>query len=178
MGFRKRKVRYDQDEIKGERELFIIEQFAQLKGSTEVSELYNAKFPDARRISPGGMRYYKETRAPIIEQMRDKFISKSMNIPIANERVRLKRTEDLYNAASNIVAKDDKRVLNAVDISLKCLREAREEVKGEGGSTQNILQFNQYNELTDEQLLDKQKELEHKFLELSKKGDGYEVKSA
>lgn len=163
--------KYDQDEIKDEKELFIIEQFAQLKGYKAVSELYNSRFPDAKRITPQGMMYYKRTRAPLINEARDRFITKSMNIPIANERIRLKRTEDLYNAAANVVAQKDEQILNAVEVSLKCIKEAREEVKGEIGSTQTFLQFNQYNELTDEQLLDKQKELEQKFIELSKKGE-------
>jgi len=161
-------------EISSEHELFVIQQLAQLKSPKVVAELCDKRFPDDKKISIAMVRYYKHTREPIIEELRDKFISKAMNIPIANERVRLKRTEDLYNASSNLVARDDDRlVLSAVEVSLKCLKEAREEVKGEGSSTQNILQFNQYNELTDEQLMDKKKELEDKFLELSKKGEVY-----
>lgn len=168
-----KRPRYDQDEIRDERELFILTQFSQLKTCREVAELHNTKFPNLKKVSPEGMKYYKQSRAAIIEEMRDKFIDKAMNIPIANERVRLKRTEDLYTAASNVVAKDDNRILSAVEVSLKCLKEAREEIKGESGSVQNFLQFNQYNELTDEQLLDKKRELENNFLELSKKGEVY-----
>lgn len=164
----KSELKYDQDEIRDEKELFIIEQFAKLKSCKEISELYNAKFPDAKKIAPYGMHYYKKTRAPIIEQLRERFITRTMNIPIANERVRLKRTEDLYQESQRIEGVKDK-----VEVSLRCLKEAREEIKGESGSTQNFLQFNQYNDLTDEQLLDKQKELENKFLELSKKGNVY-----
>ena len=174
-----RKRKYDQDEIKDSKELFILEQFAQLKSPREVAELYSVKFPNAKKLVAQTMRYYKETRMPIIEQLRDKFISKTMNVPIANEKIRLKRTEDLYNASANLVARDDDRVvLSAVEVSLKCLKEAREEVKGEGGSAQNFIQLNQYNELTNDELMDKKRELEQKFIELSKKGAGYAVKGA
>ena len=165
--FDSRKRKYDQNEIVDEKELFVIQQLAQLKSVSEVAKAYNAKF-DGKKVTIPMVRYYKETRAPIIEQMRDKFISKTMYIPIANEKVRLRRTEGLYQESQKIEGVKDK-----VEVSLKCLKEAREEIKGESGSTQNFLQFNQYNELTDEQLLDKQKELEQKFIELSKKGESY-----
>ena len=175
--FDKRIRKYDQDEIRDGKELFILEQFAQLKSPKEVAELYISKFPNNKKLSAQTMRYYKETRAPIIEQLRDKFIFRTMTVPIANEKVRLKRTEDLYIAASNVVKRDDDKVLSAVEVSLKCLKEAREEVKGESGSVQNFLQLNQYNELTNNELIEKKRELEYKFIELSKKGVGYEVQS-
>lgn len=163
-----RRRKYNPDEIMNEKELFIVQQFAQLKSVSEVRESYNKKFCNDKPLSAHGIRYYKETRAPIIEQLRDKLISKTMVIPIANEKVRLKRTEDLYNVATTILEKKD-----MVETSLKCLKEAREEIKGESGSVQNFLQLNQYNELTDEQLLEKKRELESKFIELSKKGESY-----
>lgn len=155
--------------INDEKEFFILEKLSEGKTCTEVSRLYHAKFPDDRVISPQGIRYYKETREDVIEEIRLKVINKMMHIPIANEKVRLKRMEDLYQAASNVVATDDEKRLNAIGVSLSCLREAREEVKGNKESPAII--FNQYNELTPEGLLDKKKELERKFIELSKKGD-------
>ena len=112
------------------------------------------------------IRYYKETRGPIIEEMRNKVLDKALKVPIANETVRLQRTEALYQVSTTILDKKD-----MVDTSLKCLKEARDEVKGEGSSSQTYLQFNQYNELSDEELLFKKKELENKIIELNKKGE-------
>ena len=163
-------------EISSEQEVFIMQQLAQLKPALEVTKLCNANFPQGKQVSVPTVYYYKRTRAPTIDELRDKFLSKAMEVPIADEKTRLSRTEYLYQAAAQVVTKADKRVLSAVETSLKCLKEAREEIKGEGGSTQNYLQLNQYNQLTDEQLLEKEKELELKFIELSKKGaNSYEV---
>ncbi len=162
------KTRYDNSEIRNDRELYIIQELARMKSVPEVTELCNKKFPALKPLSMFTVRYYKQTRAPIIEQLKNEIIEKSMSIPIANERVRLQRTEKLYQAANTILIKKD-----MVETSLKCLKEAREEIKGESGSTQNFLQFNQYNEFTNEQLLDKKKELEQKFIELNRKEGVY-----
>lgn len=171
-------IRYNQGDIRDEKELFLIECLAQYKSPQEVADLYNTKFPDVKRISKESIKYYKRTRAPVIEQLREKFIARTMHIPIADEKVRLKRTEDLYNAAANVVARKDRSVLSAVETSLKCLKEAREEIKGESSSGGNtFLQLNQYNELSNEQLIEEKNRLEKKFIELKRRGNGYEVQS-
>ena len=167
------KIKCDRSEIKNERELFIIQEFAQLKSVPQVTEACNKKFTNLKPLSVYTINYYKRTRAPVIAQLRDEIINKAMEVPIANEKTRLQRTEKLYQVATTILAKKDR-----VETSLHCLKEAREEVKGESGSTQNFLQFNQYNEFTNEELMEKKRELERKFIELSKKGvNSYEVKS-
>lgn len=162
--------RYDPCSMTSEKEMFIVQQLAKLKGPSEIVRLYNAKYPRNKPINIQTVHYFKKTRLPAVDNLKEKFLEKKLEIPIASEAVRLKRTEDLYNAAAEVVGEKDIRVLQAIGVSLNCLKEAREELKGEG-STQNYVQFNQYNELSDEQLMDKQKELEKKFLDLDKKGE-------
>lgn len=164
--FDKKKKKYNREDISGEKELWLCQQLAQIKSPQEVQELYHHKFPERKPLSVQLIRYYKETRGPIIEEMRNKVLDKALKVPIANETVRLQRTEALYQVSTTILDKKD-----MVDTSLKCLKEARDEVKGEGSSSQTYLQFNQYNELSDEELLFKKKELENKIIELNKKGE-------
>lgn len=157
---------YDIPETVKEKELFICAQLAQMKTLSEIVILCREKFPHQKcKMTTQAISYYKRTKAPIIEQMREKILNATMNmnIPIADEKVRLRRTEQLYQLSATLVKKED-----IINNSLKCLKEAREETKGEIGSTQNYLQFNQYNELSDEQLIEKKRELEGKIIDLSK----------
>lgn len=150
---------------------FICEEVAQQKSYQEISDDWVKQNPDERPISKQMVNYYIRSNKPVIQDIRqqlmDRTLEKAMEIPIANEKTRLTRMEALYLEANKIESVKDK-----IGVSLDCLREARQEVKGET-TTQNYLQFNQFNELTDAQLLDKKKELEQKFIELSKKGDTY-----
>ena len=154
------------------KEVFICEMLAQSRSYDEISKGWAKLSPEDKPLTKQAIYYYIKTHKNKIEDMRQKFIEKTvekaMEVPIANEKVRLMRMEDLYQVSTTMLKKKD-----MVTSSLECLREARQEVKGDTGSTQNYLQLNQFNELTNEQLLEKKRELEQKFLELSKKGDNY-----
>lgn len=153
-------------EIKKDKERFICESLANLKSPPEIVKIWTEAFPHKEKLSLQLIYYYERTRRDLIETMRIQILEGSLNIPIAQERIRLSRNEELYQTASKILNSRDK-----VLTSLSCLREAREETKGEAGGT--YVQFNQFNQLTDEQLLDKKKQIENKILELSKRGDTY-----
>ena len=160
------------------KEVFICEQLMKLKTHREISEGWAKLNPDDKPLTKQAINYYIVTRKNKVEDLRNKLIEKTvekaMEVPIANEKVRLQRMEDLYHISTTILQKKDK-----VAVALNCLREARQEVKGDITSTQNYLQLNQFNELTNEQLLEKKRELEQKFIELSKRGvNSYEVKGS
>ena len=104
--------------------------------------------------------------------MREKIVAGAMGVPIADEKIRLERTEKLYHVAATILNKKD-----MVDTSLRCLKEAREEVKGESSLKEMHLQLNQFNQLTDAELIRKKKDLESKIVELSRKDGIYEESS-
>ena len=151
------------------KETFICEHIAQMKPYSEIVEDWAKENPVEKPITKQAVYYFVKTRNHIIEDTRQKIlekrIEKAIEVPIANEKIRLQRMEHLYNTASGI-----RNTKDMVGTSLDCLKEARQEVKGDSGSTQNFLQLNQFNELTDMQLLEKKKELEEKFIELSKRG--------
>ncbi len=152
-----------------EKEKFICERLAQLKTNKIISEEWAKLHPEEQTLSMQAIRYYLITRRAKVEDIKQKLIEKTiekaMEVPIANEKIRLQRMEDLYHISTTILEKKDK-----VTTALGCLKEARQEVKGDTTSTQNYLQLNQFNELTNEQLLEKRRELEQKFIELTKRG--------
>ena len=153
-------------QIKKEKELFIVEQLAQLKSVGEITSAYVEKFPDRKPLNPALIYYYRTSRRGAIEQMRAKFLEEATHIPIANEQTRLKRAERLFILSETILKPE-----NRIDAALECLKYAKDETKGERGGNQ-YLQFNQFNNLSDRELLEKQKDLENKIVNLSKKGDG------
>ena len=95
---------------------------------------------------------YKNKNKDLINKLRESFLSTIIEVPIAQKRVRLERTEELYGVAEE------------VDTKLKCLKEAREEVEGKGAANLTFQQFNQYNQLSDEELRDKLREVELKII--------------
>ena len=157
------------------KELYICEQLVKLKTYREISEGWAKLNPEDKPLTNQAINYYIVTRRNKIEDLRNKLIEKTveraMEVPIANEKVRLQRMEDLYHISTTILLKKDK-----VAAALSCLKDARTEVKGDTTPTQNYLQLNQFNELTNEQLMEKKRELEQKFIELSKRGDVYAQK--
>lgn len=161
---RLRKYVDDIKDMTSEKEAFICEQLAQLKRPCEIIKLYTEQYPDRKPLCPEHITYYHKTRKEIIEKLKDKYLSNLMDVPIANEKIRLERTERLYQASTTLLNKKD-----MIGSSLACLKEAREETKGESPITQTYLQFNQYNELSDAQLVAKEKELRKQIIELSKK---------
>ena len=155
--------------INPKKEAYICEQLVRLKSHRKIAEGWAKLNPDDKPLTKQAINYYIVTRKNKVEDLRNKLIEKTveraMEVPIANEKVRLQRIEDLYHISTTILEKKDK-VVTALD----CLREARQEIKGDTASTQNYLQLNQFNELTNEQLLEKKRELELKFIELNKRG--------
>jgi len=148
-------------DFKTAKEKFILERLAQGMKPKEIIDGYNA-LKRGDTISSRVVNYYRTRRSELISRMRDTVVMNSMDIPIANERVRLQRAEELYSQAQGIMGVKDK-----VETSLKCLDFAREETQTDTPQNLNV-QFNQFNELTNEQLLEKKKELERKILGFQK----------
>lgn len=153
--------------IRGHIETYVCNLLAQDKNPREVSQLLQ----DTHRISITSqtIRKFFQEKEPIIERIRQELSEKMLkrSVPIASEAVRLEREEALYQLSQTL-----RRNTERIDYGLRCLGAAREENKAQKeGPTQNV-QFNQYNILSDEQLLLKKRELEKSIVELSKKGDG------
>lgn len=154
--------------IRGHIETYICNLLAQDKNPREVSQLLQ----DSQRISITSqtIRKFSQEKEPIIERIRQELSEKMLKryIPIASETTRMEREEALYQLSQSLKQRTER-----IDYGLRCLGAAREECKSEKkDSTPQNVQFNQYNILTDEQLLFKKRELEKSIIALSKKGDG------
>ena len=159
--------------LQGEAQAFTIALFAQQKTLGEIKKLLKDIHDiDINKITLG---LFSKKMKIQIEDLKNSYLEKSIEqVPIANEYVRLQREELLYKVSQKL-----SRNTERIDYGLKVLREAREETdkKQEVGTA---IQFNQFNQLTDEELLDKKKKMESRILELSKtkEGEYAEIKSS
>ena len=151
----KQKSFYEIGDMRSMKEFFICTSLARLKKPREIQEDYLKQY--GKDISGQVIQHYQKTRREVIDKLKDRFLNSSLEVPIANERIRLERTEDLYRESQKIMSKEVK-----VEKGIMCLKEAREEMKGVKGDIN--MQFNQFNSMTDEQLLERKKELERKIL--------------
>jgi len=136
--------------VKPDEKMFICNMLAQYKKPKEIKKL--AKKEHGLTLSSQVICGYRNRNKNLINSLRESFLSTIIEVPIAQKRVRLDRTEELYQIAKQ------------VDTKLKCLKEAREEVEGKGAANLTFQQFNQYNQLSDEELKDKLREVEEKII--------------
>jgi diphthamide synthase (EF-2-diphthine--ammonia ligase) len=141
-----------------ERNYFICNLLAQYKTAPEVVKLL--KEIHGVELSIASIAAIKSNNLKFIERHRAKYLNELMDVPIAQEKIRLERDEELYNLALTITDKKDK-----ISTAITCLKEAREETKRVDHS-QSFIQFNQFNQLTDEELLEKKRRLEEKILNI------------
>lgn len=151
--------------IVGQARITACQLIAEFKEPLEVIRLLNDKYD--LNISEDTVAKFTEKHEKEIGKLRAQYLSEVSRVPIANEVVRLERTEDLYKQSQKLEDSSTK-ILRSLD----CLRTAREETKGVGGQGLNV-QFNQFNELSDEEIVDKKAGLEKKIMDLMKKGDKY-----
>ncbi len=141
-----------------ERNYFICNLFSQYKSGKEVQKLVK----EVHKVDLGldSLWGIKNKHPKLIERLRAKYLNDLIDVPIAQEKVRLERDEELYNLALTIENPKDR-----IPAALTCLKEAREETKKiEHGN--NFIQFNQFNQLTDEELLEKKRRLEEKIINI------------
>lgn len=137
---------------------------AQFKEPVDIIRRINAKYDLA--ISQDTLREFEERYIKEITSIRTRYLADITKVPIANERVRLERVEEQYQA-SNRLSKPERKI----SYSLKCLKEAREEVKGPSDGMITNIQVNQFNTLSDDELMDKRQAIEKKIYDLRKKGE-------
>lgn len=142
-----------------DKKFFICNLLAQYKTASEVKEL--VKEVHNAEISNSVIYSLKKAHPQLIERLRTKYLSDLTSVPIAQEKVRLERDELLYQLSLTIENEPDR-----VDAALRCLKEAREETKSTTQTQNNFIQFNQFNSLTDDELLEKKRRLEEKILNI------------
>ena len=144
--------------IYGQRATFVCNLAGQLKSPKEISTLIMDKF--GRAIGVVAITTFVEKNKDWVGKIREQYLSDISTIPIAQEKIRLERDENLYQLSQTIAKPTDR-----ISSGLACLKEAREELKG-GHIQYN--QYNQYNQFTDAELLEKQKKIEGQIIEISK----------
>jgi DNA-binding helix-hairpin-helix protein with protein kinase domain len=141
-----------------DRNYFICNLIAQYKTAPEVQTLLKEVY--GVDLSTTSIGIIKRDNLKFVEKRRAKYLSEIQDVPISQERIRLERDEELYNLALTIADKKDK-----INTALTCLKEAREETK-KVEHNNNFIQFNQFNQLTDEELIEKKRRLEDKILNI------------
>lgn len=148
--------------IRGHIETYVTNLLAQDKPVREICNLLS----ETHHITIAPITVYKfaKQKEPIIERIKQELSEKMLkrSIPIASEGIRLERNEALWQLSQGL-----RRNTERIDYGLRCLGAAREECKNKEPNTTNI-QFNQFNQLTDEQLLLKKRELEKSIIDLGK----------
>lgn len=154
-----------QTQLIGNPRTFAKEQLAKMKSYGEIIKELGEKFKITTTESELIRLEKKSTRE--IQSIRTKYLLDLSAVPIANEVIRLERTEEFFKLSQGL-NKDTSKI----DYGLKCLKEARQEIKGEGeGLTANI-QVNQFTGMSDEELIQKKKKMDSKIMELIKREDG------
>lgn len=136
--------------------MYICNLLAQYKKPKEIISLIEEEHN--LKVSSSSISQYKKENKELIEKLRTNFLSTINDVPIAQKRIRLERTDELYAVSQELKGGEK------VNLSLKCLKEAREEVEGAGSSNITFQQFNQYNKLSDDELQEKLKEVEEKIM--------------
>ena len=154
-----RRLTIKRGHVPAEVKRYVINLLAQSKGYKEIQGL--VKTTHEHEISTGAIARVLQTSQGEIEEQKNKFLASSADVPIALERVRLERDEALYQLSQKVTGTRDKVVLG-----LNCLKEAREESKNTLPT--NVYQFNQFNNLSDAELLAKKKKLEARILDIKK----------
>ena len=104
------------------------------------------KETSGKTVKISSIAHYRDSEKyrPMIERYRAEFERNLMNVPISSKHIRLKRSEKIYKLA---MQKEDLRVAS------KELESARAEIEGKKGDI--TIQFNQFVDLTDDELLQK-----------------------
>jgi len=143
---------------------FVCNLFGQYKYPKEIQRLL--KEIHGISVSPATLYGIRDANPEKIEELRNKYLAKIDDVPIAQDKVRLERIEHLYQYATTIRCKKD-----CVDTALKALSFAREEVKGSGAQgasrpgDMNFMQFN-FNNMSDKDLIALERRLKKTIIDL------------
>ncbi len=141
-----------------DKNVFICNLLAQYKTAPEIVKLY--KETHNEETTNKFVYSIKKANQEFIEKQRAIYLANLSDVPIAQEKIRLERDEELYKLALTIESPKE-----SIYAALGCLKEAREETKKvESGN--NFIQFNQFNTLSDDELLEKKRRLEEKIISI------------
>jgi len=136
--------------------LLVCNLIAQYKKPKQIQLVLDEEY--GLKVKLNRIREFYGKEKQLIDNLRERYLSTVSEVPIAQKRVRLEREETLYETADEIDETKDK-----IDTKLKCLASAREEIEGRGGQNVSFTQVNQYGNLSDQEVVDKIKEIELKI---------------
>lgn len=152
---------------------FICSLSGQYKSAAEIRQMLAQRYEIDVTID--AIYYVIHANKKTVEKFKQKYMSEALDVPLAIEKVRMERNETLYQLSQTSDELTDKEKITT---GLMCLKEARDEMKGSQIGSVTLNQYNQYNNLTDEQLKQEIKRIESRIaatLNLKKKGEVYAI---
>ena len=145
---------------------FVCNLFGQYKSVEQIRKLL--KSIHNVTVSPPTLYAIRENNQEKIEELRQKYLAKIDDVPIAQDKVRLERIEHLYQFSTTIRCKKD-----MIESAIKTLRAAREETKGDGATAPrpgdvSFMQFN-FNNMSDKDLLALERRLKKSVINVDAK---------
>lgn len=136
-----------------DQQMEMIELIARFAPNGKIVEHFYTKYKII--ISPTLIQQYKRTTKwqPVIKKLREKYVLGVDEVAGMHKRVRLERADEIYHKALE---------QGKLRLALAANKDQREEVfeKQAGGSvTYNLNQFNQFVNMTDEELEEKKREI-------------------
>lgn len=146
VGTHERKLSEDQ-------QMELVEHIARFTTTEKIVAYFYQKYQIV--ISPGLIYQYRRTTKwqPVIKKIREKYVLGVDEVAGMHKRVRLERADDIYEKAMKA---------GKLRIALSANKDLREEVfeKQAGGNvTYNLNQFNQFVNMTDEELEERKREI-------------------
>lgn len=146
-------VRSNERKLNEDQQMEMIEFIARFTHNSKIIEHFMTKHQIL--ISPALIGQYKHTHKwlPVIKKMREKYVGDVDQVAGMHKRVRLERADEIYQKAIDT---------GKLRIALAANKDQREEVfEKQNGNvvTYNLNQFNQYNNMTDEELEEKKLEI-------------------
>ena len=113
------------------------------------------------KLTPLAITYYRHSQKYVtkINRYRDRFESEVVAVPLASKRKRVHELQEIYYKI-----KDDDRLMDAA----KIINDIRIEMEGKTKEIGNVFQFNQYNNLTDDEIREKVIENAKKLVDMRK----------
>lgn len=157
-------IKTTQTKLTEDQQLELVEMIARFYPPNKINQHFVSTHGIS--ISTALIGMYKKTNKwqPVIKRFREKYVAGVDEVAGMHKRVRLERADDIYERAM---------ALGKLNIALQANRDQREEVTDKN-SVGNITlnQFNQFNSMSDEELVLKREEILNKVKKAEVISDG------
>lgn len=139
--------------LTAEQRIKIIHQIAIFKNDEQITSWAKKNF--GMTVTPEAVEQYRYSKkySPIIKKLREEFNLKLFEVEFAYKRRRIEELESIYHESRST---EDRK--NAIR-SLQAIQDEVEGKQGQNKGAINIYQYNQYNQMTDEEIDQRRLEL-------------------